>query len=142
MSDTSKKSVDLNPKPILMISGREGTIYRLTYLTGGERLVTCSSDKTVRIWNVKTAKQEGMSMEHNGWIEGLAITRDGKMILGGGKGNGLRIWDVEMQRLIEEWDGDDTTIRCIPTSPDGALVASGHGLGGIITGYNGIMMQE
>ncbi|KIJ13678.1 hypothetical protein PAXINDRAFT_13432, partial [Paxillus involutus ATCC 200175] len=71
-------------------------------------------------------------MAGSGWIEGLAVTRDDKMILGGGKGNGLRIWDVETQRLIEEWDSDDTTIRCIAMSPDSALVASGHGRGGII----------
>jgi WD40 repeat protein len=44
------------------------------------------------------------------------------------------IWDVETRQVVEEWLGDDTTasIRCIAMSPDGDLVASGHGQGGVI----------
>ncbi|KIK96309.1 hypothetical protein PAXRUDRAFT_826106 [Paxillus rubicundulus Ve08.2h10] len=130
MPDTSKKSVDLATKPILTISGHEHTVFRISYLADGKRFVTCSYDKTVRIWNVETGEQEGSSMEHDGWIEGLAVTKDEKRILGGGNGKALRIWDVETQQLIEEWDGD-TTIRSIAVSPDGDLVASGHELGKI-----------
>ncbi|KIJ08649.1 hypothetical protein PAXINDRAFT_102499 [Paxillus involutus ATCC 200175] len=134
MSDSSIKSVDFTPKPLLTISGHEGTIFRATYLAGGKRLVTCSGDKTVRIWNVETGEQEGSSMEHDGWVEGLAITRDEKRILSGGLGKRLVIWDVETRQVVEEWLGDDTTagIRSIAMSPNGDLVASGHGQGGVI----------
>ncbi|KIJ08699.1 hypothetical protein PAXINDRAFT_102486 [Paxillus involutus ATCC 200175] len=134
MSDSSKKSVDLAPKPLVTLSGHEDIIYRMLYLAGGKRLVTCSQDKTVRIWNVETGEQEGSSMEHDGWLEGLAVTRDEKRILSGGLGKRLVIWDVETRQVVEEWLGDDTTagIRCISMSPDGDLVASGHGQGGVI----------
>ncbi|KAF8833981.1 WD40 repeat-like protein [Paxillus ammoniavirescens] len=133
MSDTSKKSVELiNPKPILTLSGHEDTVFRVTYIAGGERLVTCSYDKTVRIWNAETGEQEGTSMEHNNWIEGLGVTRDEKIILSGGDGKGLRIWDVGTHQLAEEWPSDEGVIRCIAMSPNGDLVASGHSQGGII----------
>ncbi|KAF8836244.1 WD40 repeat-like protein, partial [Paxillus ammoniavirescens] len=132
MSDSSKKSVDLTPKPLLTISGHENVIYRMLYLADEKRLVTCAQDKTVRIWNVETGEQEGSSMEHDGWLDALAVTRDEKRILGGGDGKGLRIWDVETHQLVEEWASDGGPIRCVVVSPDGDLVASGQSYGGVI----------
>ncbi|KIK81970.1 hypothetical protein PAXRUDRAFT_832510 [Paxillus rubicundulus Ve08.2h10] len=55
MSGTSEKLVDLTTKP----------------LPGGERIVTGSYDKTVRIRCVENGEQERTTMEHAGWVEGL-----------------------------------------------------------------------
>ncbi|KAF9222336.1 WD40 repeat-like protein [Gyrodon lividus] len=115
-----------------MISGHEGTIWNLAYLPGGERVVTCSPDATVRIWNVKNGEQEGTSMEHDGWLNGLAVTRDGKRILSGGKDNRIRLWDMETHEFIEEWEGHTGGILCIVVSQDGQLVVSGDHDGKIV----------
>ncbi|KIK93134.1 hypothetical protein PAXRUDRAFT_829305, partial [Paxillus rubicundulus Ve08.2h10] len=53
MSKTSEKSVDLTAKPVMTMSGHEALIMKIAYLPGGERIVTCSHDKTVRIWDVE-----------------------------------------------------------------------------------------
>ncbi|KAF9221842.1 WD40 repeat-like protein [Gyrodon lividus] len=131
MSDTSKKSVDLTPKPLLTMSGHNGAIYGIAYLPSGERLVTCSDDKTVRIWNVENGEPEGTSMEYDGWVKGLAVTKNGKRILSGGMDERLRVWDVETHQLVEEWTDHKKVIRSITMSPDGELVASGHSNGDI-----------
>ncbi|KAF8833065.1 WD40 repeat-like protein, partial [Paxillus ammoniavirescens] len=78
MSKTSQKSVDLTAKPLMTMSGHEERVRGIAYLPGGERIVTCSWDKTVRIWNVETGEQEGTTMGHEGRVYGLAVTRDGK----------------------------------------------------------------
>ncbi|KAF9221843.1 WD40 repeat-like protein [Gyrodon lividus] len=131
MSDTSKRSVDVALEPLLTISGHDGTIFGLAYLPGGERLVTCSEDGSVRIWNAGTGEQEGTSMEHDdSGRQGLAVTRDGRKIVSTREGNKMRVWDVEMHEVVEEWTG--TLVWCISISPDGELVASGHDHGGIV----------
>ncbi|KAF9222271.1 WD40 repeat-like protein [Gyrodon lividus] len=128
MSDTSKKSVDLTPKLLMTMSGHEHTVLNMAYLPGGERVVTCSNDGTVRIWNVEDGEQEGTSMEHGDWVNGLAVTRDGKRILSGGGDNKMKVWDVETYEFIEEWEDHTGGISCIAMSPDDQLVASaGHG---------------
>ncbi|KIJ09606.1 hypothetical protein PAXINDRAFT_27895, partial [Paxillus involutus ATCC 200175] len=110
--------------------GHEMDIYGITYLPGGERVVSCSADKTVRIWDVEKGEQEGTSMVHEGWVRGLAVTRDGKRILSG-SGDKVTMWDVETHECIEEWAGHTGDIRCIALSPDDRLAASG-GLDGKI----------
>ncbi|KIJ09196.1 hypothetical protein PAXINDRAFT_17704 [Paxillus involutus ATCC 200175] len=86
------------------MSGHEVHIWRIAYLPGGERVVTCLYDKTVRIvWDVEKGEREGTSMVHEDELHGLAVTRDGKRILSGNTGR----------------------IVCIALSPDDQLTASG-----------------
>ncbi|KAF8839815.1 WD40 repeat-like protein [Paxillus ammoniavirescens] len=132
MSNTSEKSVDLTAKPLTTISGHEGNIRRIEYLPGGTRIVTCSFDKTVRLWDVEYGKQEGTSIKHEDRLLGLAVTKDGKRILSGGRDNRIRVWDVETHELIQEWGSHENLISCIAMSPDDRLAASGGEKGEIV----------
>ncbi|KIJ08958.1 hypothetical protein PAXINDRAFT_172698 [Paxillus involutus ATCC 200175] len=132
MSNTSRKSVDLATKPLTTISGHEQSISSIAYLPGGERVVSCSDDKTVRIWGVGNAEQEGTSMEHEDQLYALAVTRDGKRILSGGDDRRIKVWDAETHELIEEWESPEDGILSIALSPDDRLVANGDGKGKIV----------
>ncbi|KAF8837543.1 WD40 repeat-like protein [Paxillus ammoniavirescens] len=132
MSYTSIKSVGLTLKPLLTISGHKGIVNGIVYLPGGGGLVTCSYDKTVRIWNMESGEQEGMAMELGGWAEGLVATKDGKRILSGSRDKVSKVWDVETHQPIAEWGGHEASICCIAISPDDQLVASGDNKGKII----------
>ncbi|KIK79069.1 hypothetical protein PAXRUDRAFT_834290 [Paxillus rubicundulus Ve08.2h10] len=128
----SQQSTHLTEKPLMTISGQEGYTQRIAYLPGGERAVTCSGDKTVRIWDLEKGEQEGTSMMHEGWVLGLAVTRDGKRILSGGEDKRIRVWDVETHGLVEEWASQTSSIWCIDMSPDDQLTASGGNDGEIV----------
>ncbi|KAF9222321.1 WD40 repeat-like protein [Gyrodon lividus] len=132
MSDASRKAVDSTPKPLTTMSGHKDAIWNMAYLPGGERVVTCSNDGTVRIWNVEDGEQEGTLMEHDDWLNGLTVTRDGKRILSGGGDKKMKVWDVETHELIEEWEDHTGGIRCIAMSPGDQLVASGGDDGKIV----------
>ncbi|KAF8836608.1 WD40 repeat-like protein [Paxillus ammoniavirescens] len=118
MLKTSEKSVDLTARPLMTMSGHKEEIRKIAYLPGGERIVTCSFDRTVRIWNVETGEQEGTTMEHEAWVYGLAVTMDGKRVLSGGGDTRIRVWDVETQELVEEWEDEMDGIWWIAVSPD------------------------
>jgi WD40 repeat protein len=122
MSSTSKKSVDLTATPLLTISAHEGPVCGITYLPGGGGLVTCSGDKTVKIWDSENGEKVGMAMEHGGdagCVLGLAVTRDRRRILSGSSDKVLRVWDVETHQPIADLGGHEDTISCIVASGDG-----------------------
>ncbi|KAF8840902.1 WD40 repeat-like protein [Paxillus ammoniavirescens] len=125
MSNTSQKHTDTAAKPVTTMSGHTGLICRIAYLPGGKRVVSCSDDKTVRIWDVEKGEQEGTSMVHEGCVYALAVTKDGKRILSGGEDKRITMWDVKTYERIEEWAGHTGRIRCIALSPDDRLAASG-----------------
>ncbi|KAF8834509.1 WD40 repeat-like protein [Paxillus ammoniavirescens] len=120
MSNTSQKPTHTAAKPVTTMSGHERYINGVTYLPGGERVVSCSDDKTVRIWDVEKGKQEGTSMVHKEIVHALAVTKDGKRILSGGEDKRITIlmWDVETHERIEAWTRHTGNIRCIALSPD------------------------
>ncbi|KIK97622.1 hypothetical protein PAXRUDRAFT_135910 [Paxillus rubicundulus Ve08.2h10] len=132
MSSTSRNSADVTTDPLATISGHEHDINKIAYLPGGNRVVSCSDDKTVRIWDMDNGEQEGMSMEHEGMVQGLAVMRDGKKVLSGGDDNIIRVWDVETHQSIEEWDSHTGGILSIALSPDDRLAASGDLQGKIV----------
>ncbi|KAF8833971.1 WD40 repeat-like protein [Paxillus ammoniavirescens] len=132
MLKTSEKSVDLTARPLMTMSGHKEEIRKIAYLPGGERIVTCSFDRTVRIWNVETGEQEGTTMEHEAWVYGLAVTMDGKRVLSGGGDKRIRVWDVETQELVEEWEDEMDGIWWIAVSPDDRLAVNGGYKGKIV----------
>ncbi|KAF8836599.1 WD40 repeat-like protein [Paxillus ammoniavirescens] len=136
MSNTSQiESVDLTATPLVTISGHEDKIWGIAYIpqASGKRVVTCSHDKTVRIWDAESGEQEGTSMEHElGVVYGLAVTRDGQRILSGGVDKRIDVWDVETHELIEEWESHTGSILSITLSPDDRLAASGDSDGKLV----------
>ncbi|KIJ05968.1 hypothetical protein PAXINDRAFT_92688 [Paxillus involutus ATCC 200175] len=112
------------------MSGHEATIWGIAYLPGGKRVVSCSADKTVRIWDVEKGEQEGTSMVHETRVCALAVTKDGKRILSGGDEKRIIVWDVETHERIEEWADHTGEIRhknwinCVLWSLDGSQLFS------------------
>ncbi|KIJ13541.1 hypothetical protein PAXINDRAFT_117028 [Paxillus involutus ATCC 200175] len=122
---SQRESIDLTAKPLTTISGHENYISNIAYLPGGERVVSCSDDKTVRIWNVENGEQEGTSMEHEDRVYGLAVTRDGKRILSGSEDKKIKVFDVESGKLVlGPIKGHKDWIRCVLWSLDGSKLFS------------------
>ncbi|KAF8834412.1 WD40 repeat-like protein [Paxillus ammoniavirescens] len=133
MSNASQQSTDLTAKLLKTMSGHEGYIGGIADLPGVKGVVSWSSDKTIRIWDVEKGKQEGTSMVHESWIYCLAVTRDGKRILSGGEKGRIRVWDVEAHESVQEWASYSSFSICsIALSPDDRCAASGDSDGKII----------
>jgi WD40 repeat protein len=125
-SNTARIFVDLAAELLTTLPGHEGGIWGIAYLPSSERVVTCSDDGTVMIWDVVSGEQ-GTSMEHEDVIVfGLAITKDGQRILSGDLDKRIKVWDVETHELIEEaWGSHKSGIQSIVLLPDDQFAASG-----------------
>ncbi|KIJ67135.1 hypothetical protein HYDPIDRAFT_85922, partial [Hydnomerulius pinastri MD-312] len=122
MSGASTESINHGQKPVLTMSGHANTIGGVMYLPEGDRVVTCSWDKSVRVWNTTTGEEEGMRMEHGAIVRCVGVTTDGRRILSGGFDRKLKVWEVETHKLVEVWEGHERwAIRSVAISPDGKI---------------------
>ncbi|KAF9221724.1 WD40 repeat-like protein [Gyrodon lividus] len=132
MPSTSGEPVDLAAKPLLSITGHKRKISGIAFLPGDKRIVTCSWDETIRIWDVTNGEQQGAPLEHGASVHCMIVTRDGKRILSGGGDRKVRVWDVEIWDVVEEWEGHQDAVYCIDITADDTVVASGERSGGIV----------
>ncbi|KIJ64260.1 hypothetical protein HYDPIDRAFT_62090, partial [Hydnomerulius pinastri MD-312] len=112
--------------------GHDDWISGIVYLPEGDRVVTCSWDKTVRLWDATTGEEEGERMEHGAGVRCLAVTKDGKRIVSGDYDGELKVWEVETRKLVEMWEGHEGRINSVTISPDGEFAASGDSRGRIV----------
>lgn len=105
--------------------GHSDKINALAVSLDGKVLVTGSSDKTVRIWEVFTGKQTLTFQGHLGWVTAVAIRPDGKQVASGGEDGSVRLWplaDADEHRAAVD---AQAPLWSAAYSPDGSKLASG-----------------
>ncbi|RXW16523.1 hypothetical protein EST38_g9336 [Candolleomyces aberdarensis] len=92
-----------------------------------KRIVSGSSDNTIRIWDLATGAQVGEPLRgHTGWVWSIAISRDGSRIVSGSMDETIRIWDAATgAQAGEPLRGHEHFVISVAISPDGKRVVSG-----------------
>ena len=101
----------------------------VTFLSGGEELLSAGQDGTVRRWNV--SRGELVRVEHqNGFgVTRIMIDEEGGWIIFGAVNGQVGVLDLATSRKIADLTLDDAPIQALARSSDGAPVAIGDGQG-------------
>jgi len=106
----------------------------VVHLPDGRRIITCSADGSLRLWNLESGVQigddwrddesgDGGDGKHAVWI--IALSPNGKTIASGGINGKVRLWDVETEKLVARWIGHTEGTESLCWSVDGKRVVSG-----------------
>jgi WD40 repeat protein len=73
------------------------------------RALSCSDDKTVRLWEVESGRCLRVLEGHTGEVRSVAWGPDGKRALSGAEDKTVRLWEVESGRCLRELKGRNET---------------------------------
>jgi WD40 repeat protein len=88
----------------------------------GNTVVSCSTDQTVRIWDVTTGQQRAQLQGHQGAVLGLDLSADATRAISCGSDGTLRLWDVIGGRSLKQLFRSDVTMFDIAFDPSAQRV--------------------
>lgn len=93
-------------------------------LVSGHRVVSCSDDKTIKVWDRDTGKEKRVLRGHTSWVRSMVFFPDGVRIASGSRDNTIRLWNVETGKALLTLSGHTSFVRAIALTPDGQRLVS------------------
>ncbi|KAF8836814.1 WD40 repeat-like protein [Paxillus ammoniavirescens] len=113
-----------HPVPIQVLEDRDDWARCVCFYADESKVVSGSSDHTLRIWDRKTGAAQVLS-GHTGWVWDVDVSRDGKMIVSGSSDKTVRIWNGESGETMHVFEGYGESVNSVEFSRDSSRVVSG-----------------
>src|SRR5689334_743932 len=83
-----------NP-PARALAGHEGSVVAVVFTPDGNKLVSGSRDRTIKIWDLASGKAERILTNHTGAVYSLAFSHDGQWMASGAGDKQILLWDAK-----------------------------------------------
>ncbi|KAF9119466.1 hypothetical protein BGX30_003819 [Mortierella sp. GBA39] len=111
-------------KKIRSLSGHDDDVRGLGFSLDGQRLVSGSSDKTVRVWNCNSGGPPVTMSGHEYDVTSVAFSPCGKYVASGSYDNTARLWDSVTGVALFVLEGYTDSVNTVKFTPDGRWVVS------------------
>jgi WD40 repeat protein len=82
-------------KPVHAFEGHPGVVSALSWVPGGELLVSGGSDGRLRWWDLQSGECVRVQEAHQGTVQALKVSPDGSKLASCGDDGAIRLWDLE-----------------------------------------------
>lgn len=125
---------------VAAFTGHNGPIYCVGFAPDGKSVATGGYDKRILLWrpedvpefNLRELLERGQPVVaavelkgHTGAVQDLAFSKDGHLIVSGGRDNAVTVWSVDSARAIKTFRGHYAGVRSVTISSDGREIVSG-----------------
>ncbi|KAJ7443867.1 WD40-repeat-containing domain protein, partial [Mycena latifolia] len=78
------------------LQGHTGQVWSVAFSSDGKKIVSGSSDHTVRIWDAESGAAVKEPLQgHTDWVRSVAFSPNGKRIVSSSNDHTVRIWDAD-----------------------------------------------
>ena len=106
--------------------GHKDDVSGVAFSPDGTRLVSASSDETLKLWDVATGQELKTFAGHLGPIHSVAFSPDGCCIASAGFDHTVKLWNVVTGALKWTVEGNSGPVMDITFSPDGQQIAAAN----------------
>ena len=117
-----------NEGALRTLAGHTESVYGVAIAPDGLTAISASSDKTLKIWDIKTGTELLTLTGHSSFVSAVAIAPDGLTAISGSHDDTLKIWDLLSGKEIASFSGEHE-FNCYAISPDGVTVVAGDDSG-------------
>eukprot|EP01065_Artemidia_motanka_P029344 TRINITY_DN3547_c1_g1_i1.p1 TRINITY_DN3547_c1_g1~~TRINITY_DN3547_c1_g1_i1.p1 ORF type:complete len:890 (+),score=245.50 TRINITY_DN3547_c1_g1_i1:58-2727(+) len=104
--------------------GHNSAVYCCSFSPDGNRFVSASRDRTVRIWDVKSGTELHMIRGHNGFTLGCDYSPRGDLVVSASEDRTVRLWEAETGKKVHVLRGHQDKVYSAKFSPSGWEVVS------------------
>ncbi|MFO0979418.1 MAG: hypothetical protein U0996_23625 [Planctomycetaceae bacterium] len=101
-----------------------GPVYGVATSSDGNTIVSCSTDQTVRVWDVLAGQQKFQLNGHQGAVHSVAINPDESLAVSSGADKTLRLWDIVGGRQLKQLIAFESTMYSVAIHPAGQIIAA------------------
>lgn len=91
---------------VLEITGHTGKINRALWGALNRTIISCSDDKTIRIWDPTTGEQLEKVEEHRDKVVDIQFSWDGTFLISASKDGSARLFDVKTLECLKVYETD------------------------------------
>src|SRR6476469_5472438 len=107
------------------LEGHTHLVNAVAVTTDGKRVISGSADKTIKVWDLATGKEEFTLKGHTYWVNAVAVTADGRHVISGSKDNTLKVWDLVTGKEEFTLKGHSNSVNAVAVNLDGKRAISG-----------------
>ncbi len=115
-------SMDLKQR--VQLNGHGDWVRSLTFNTDGSKLISTSSDQTIKVWAIETATCIQTLSGHSNRVYAAAISPDDRTLATCGADSMIRIWDFATGNCIRNITGHEDSVWSVGFSEDPQVLIS------------------
>ncbi|ETO29106.1 NB-ARC domain-containing protein, partial [Reticulomyxa filosa] len=106
------------------LNGHLGDVNGIGVSPDCSKIVSCSNDKTIRIWDLSSGRQLQALEGHKEGIHAAQFSPDGSKIVSGSSDQTIQIWNLSSNQPVQLLEGHSDNVNEVQFSPDGSKVIS------------------
>lgn len=101
--------------------------FRAVFNPAGNKLAVAGADRSIRVFDVASGKQEVLIEDHADWVVGLAWNHDGTRLASASRDKTSKLFNAANGESLATYSGHGEAVFGAGFSPDGKLVFTGGG---------------
>jgi hypothetical protein len=116
---------------IHQLLGHSGWVNSVNFSRDGQKIVSASSDESVRVWSAVTGECEQTLAGHSHWVNSAAFSHDGQKIVSASDDKSVRVWSAVTGECEQTLVGHRDRVKSAHFSPDGLKIVSASDKDGV-----------